>query len=136
RVWAAQERLWIQHTLLEVVAQVNQRAKDWDAAVIKQIQSLEVGNPLTQDLRSLAKSEALEKAPGIYAPGQEPQAEDTSGGGGEGMGGAGGMAGMMATMGGGARREGMMGGMGMGGGAGGAGTQYDESIYYITPPNE
>src|SRR5579885_2623942 len=30
QVWSAQERLWIQRTLLEVVAQVNKQAKDWD----------------------------------------------------------------------------------------------------------
>jgi hypothetical protein len=142
KVWASQERLWIQHTLLDVVDQVNKRAnaKDWDSATIKQIDRLEVGNPLAQDQRSLAKSEALEQAPGIYAPGQEPQAEDTSGGGaGGGAGMAGMMGGMMDSMMVGRKgREMMMGGMGgMGmGAATGAGSQYDESIYFITPPNE
>ena len=140
KVWASQERLWIQHTLLEVVDQVNKRAnaKDWDSAYIKQIDRLEVGNPLAQDQRSLAKSEALEQAPGIYAPGLEPQAEDTSGGGAAGGGGMmGGMGDMMASMMGGRRgRELGMGGMGGMGAPAGAGTQYDESIYFITPPNE
>ena len=42
-IWAAQERLWIQRTVLEVVAQVNRKAKDWDSAIIKQINLLEVG---------------------------------------------------------------------------------------------
>src|SRR5262249_45465436 len=69
KVWATQERLWIQRTLLDVVNQVNKNAKDWDSAIIKQIDRLEVANPLAQDQRSLAKSEALEPAPGIYAPG-------------------------------------------------------------------
>ncbi len=45
KVWAAQERLWIQRTVLEVIAQVNKNAKKWDEAVIRQIISLEVGNP-------------------------------------------------------------------------------------------
>ena len=57
KVWSAQERLWIQRTLLEVVAQVNKNAKNWDTAIIKQIDELEVGNPIAQDQRSLAKNE-------------------------------------------------------------------------------
>ncbi len=55
-VWSAQERLWIQRTLLEVVAQVNKNAKNWDSAIIKQIDVLEVGNSTAQDQRSVAKS--------------------------------------------------------------------------------
>ncbi len=51
KVWAAQERLWIQHTVLDVIAQVNKQAKNWDSAIIKQIEALEVGNPLAQDQR-------------------------------------------------------------------------------------
>ena len=51
-IWAGQERLWIQRTLLEVVAQVNKKAKDWDSAIIKQINLMEVGNPVAQDQRS------------------------------------------------------------------------------------
>ncbi|HZW30380.1 MAG TPA: hypothetical protein VFF52_06695, partial [Isosphaeraceae bacterium] len=101
KVWASQERLWIQHTLLDVVDQVNRHAnaKDWDSAIIKQINQIEVGNPLAQDQRSLAKSETLEQLPGIYAPGEEPTAEDTSGGGaGGGSGMMGGMGGMMESM--------------------------------------
>ena len=39
KIWAAQERLWIQRTLLEVVAEVNKNAKDWDTAIIRQIDS-------------------------------------------------------------------------------------------------
>src|SRR4051794_4355196 len=52
KVWAAQERLWTQRTILEVIAQVNRDAKDWDGATIKQINLLEVGNPVAQDQRS------------------------------------------------------------------------------------
>ena len=44
KIWSAQERLWIQRTVLEVIAQVNKNAKDWDSAIIKQINLLEVGN--------------------------------------------------------------------------------------------
>src|SRR5262249_14485768 len=130
KVWASQERLWIQRTLLDVVAQVNNHAnaKDWDSAIIKEIKRLEVANPMAQDQPSLAKSEQREQAPGIYAPGQEPQAEDTAGPGGGGAGMMGGMGGMMEAMMGGKRGREMMGGMGSGAPAG-AGTQYDESIY-------
>src|SRR5262245_20812853 len=49
KVWAAQERLWIQRTLAEVVAAVNKNANGWDSAVIRQILALEVGNPTAQD---------------------------------------------------------------------------------------
>ena len=58
KVWAAQERLWIQRTVLEVIAQVNKNAKNWDDAIIKQILSLEVGNPDAQDQQSLAKGDS------------------------------------------------------------------------------
>ncbi|MFI5460283.1 MAG: hypothetical protein ACHRXM_33110, partial [Isosphaerales bacterium] len=61
KVWAAQERLWIQRTLLEVVAQVNKNAKNWDTAIVRQVLSLEVGLPTAQDQRSLAKNESLEE---------------------------------------------------------------------------
>jgi hypothetical protein len=132
KVWSAQERLWIQRTLLEVVAQVNKRAKDWDSALIKQIDVLEVGNPDAQDQRSLAKGDQPKKAEDILAPGQEAPAEggDAGMGGGAGMmsggmgGMSGGMGGRMAPMMGG----GMRGGEGMGRAGGG---QYDDTIYYI-----
>ena len=38
--------------------------------------SLEVGNPDAQDQRSLAKNETLEESKGIYAPGEEPTADE------------------------------------------------------------
>ena len=62
KIWSAQERLWIQRTLLEVVAQVNKNAKDWNSAIIRQIEAIEVGNPNAQDQHSLAKNEELEEA--------------------------------------------------------------------------
>ena len=146
KIWAAQERLWIQHTVLEVIREVNKDAKNWDAAIVKQIDVLEVGNPLAQDQRSLANAEELKKADPIYAPGEEAaatEAEAAGGGGGAGMGGmAGAMAGAGGRMG---RMAGMgsmasMGAMGMGGGSSGggnsSGAKYDDSIYYITPPND
>ena len=45
KIWSAQERLWIQRTLLEVVAEVNKNAKDWNTAIIREIEAIEVGNP-------------------------------------------------------------------------------------------
>ena len=75
KIWAGQERLWIQRTVLEVVAQVNKKAKDWDSAIIKQINLLEVGNQVAQDQRSIAKGEQLEEAEAIKAPGSEAAEE-------------------------------------------------------------
>ncbi len=71
KVWEAQERLWIQSTMLDVVAQVNKDAKDWDSALVKQINLLEVGNGDAQDQRSMAKGDTLEEAPELVAPGTE-----------------------------------------------------------------
>lgn len=59
KIWAAQERLWIQRTVLEVVAEVNKNAKKWDEAIIRQITSLDVGNAEAQDQYSIAKNECL-----------------------------------------------------------------------------
>ncbi len=74
KVWAAQERLWVQRTLLQVIADVNKNAKDWDAAIIKQINNLEVGNPAAQDQISISKGSALEEARPLYPPGLTPPA--------------------------------------------------------------
>jgi hypothetical protein len=130
KVWASQERLWVQRTVLEVVAQVNKNAKNWDTAIVRQIDALEVANPIAQDQRSLAKGETLTESPKILAPGQEAAEEAAAS---EGPAGGG----MMGRRGG---REGGMPGMGggmMGGGAAvGAGSQYDENVRYIAPPNE
>ncbi len=81
KVWAAQERLWIQRTLLDVVAEVNKEAKDWDSAIIRQINTLEVGNTLAQDQVSLGKGEALVEAEPITAPGAPAPEESTEAGG-------------------------------------------------------
>lgn len=116
KVWAAQERLWIQGTMLDVVAKVNASATKWDDAIIKQVNVLEVGNPLSQDQRSIAKGDTLEKAADIDDPSKPAEeaavADDGYGG-----------------MPGGGRAE-MMGGMGMMmGGMGGATNA--EDVYYI-----
>jgi hypothetical protein len=80
RVWAAQERLWTQRTLLEVVAEVNKDAKDWNTATIKQINLLEVGNGAAQDQRSIAKGETLNEAPAIVNPAAPPPPPAEGGG--------------------------------------------------------
>jgi len=111
--------------LLDVVAQVNKDAKNWDGAVIKQINDLEVGSPVAQDQRSIAKGETLEDAPDVKDPSKpEEPAADTSAAGG--MAGADSMASMMSQMGG--MRGGMM-GMGGGGAA-------PETVSYIKQATE
>ena len=72
KIWSAQERLWIQRTLLEVVREVNKNAKDWNSAIIRQIEAIQVGNPDAQDQRSLAKNEELQESETILAPGETP----------------------------------------------------------------
>ena len=144
KVWSAQERLWTQRTVLEVVAEVNRDATDWDSAYIKEIKALEVGNYLSQDQRSVAKGEELEEAEDILAPGEEALDDEE-------MGGDPAMGGMMMPGGmgsGGGRREmggygsgGMMGsgmmpgmmGSGMGGGMGFRGEA--ESVLFLKPEN-
>ena len=76
QVWDAQERLWIQSTMLDVIADVNKDAKDWDSAVVKQINLLEVGNYEAQDQRSMARGDTLEEAPEPVAPGAEEAAAE------------------------------------------------------------
>ncbi len=125
KVWAAQERLWIQRTVLEGIAGVNKNAKKWNEAVVRQIVSLEVGSPDAQDQVSIAKNQTLEESKGIYAPGEEPKADDAGGGGG-----GGGSGGKLGAMGMGMPSGGRRGGgdvMGMGGGA----TAAPESIFYV-----
>ena len=119
KIWAAQERLWIQRTVLEVIAEVNKNAKKWDEAIIRQIVSLEVGSPDTQDQRSLAKSETLEESKPIYAPGEEPPAADAS-------------SAATGSRGGGMMGGGMMGGGMMGGGGGmTGGGDAPSSVFYV-----
>ncbi|HEY2158495.1 MAG TPA: hypothetical protein VGH33_22885 [Isosphaeraceae bacterium] len=74
KVWSAQERLWIQGTLLDAVAKINGKAKDWDGAVVKQINMLEVGSPVAQDQKSLVEGKTVEVTPEIVAPGGTPAA--------------------------------------------------------------
>jgi hypothetical protein len=127
KIWAGQERLWIQRTVLEVVAQVNKKAKDWDSAIVKQINILEVGNPVAQDQRSIAKGEQLEESEAIKAPGADAEEDVAAPGGGTG--------GMSVY---GSQRETMMrGAMGRGGmGGGGALAGATENIYFVKPEND
>jgi hypothetical protein len=118
KIWSAQERLWIQRTLLEVVAEVNKNAKDWNGAIIRQIELIEVGNPSAQDQHSLAKNEELEEAKKILAPGETEEAVESPAS-------ASPMAGMMNRMG------GRMMGSGMA-----AGNQNSESVYYVKSGND
>ncbi|GIW87371.1 MAG: hypothetical protein KatS3mg108_1695 [Isosphaeraceae bacterium] len=71
-VWAAQERLWIQRTILEVLAKVNERAgaKDWSTAPVKEVLQLEVATELAQDQQSIAEGKGLVPAAPITAPGE------------------------------------------------------------------
>jgi hypothetical protein len=115
KVWAAQERLWIQRTLLDVVAQVNKGAKTWDAATIRQVLVLDVGSQTAQDQRSIAKGEALVEADPLDDP-SKPPVETASASSPE--------AAMMAAN---------MAGMG-GSGAGALGAS--ESVFYITPKDD
>jgi hypothetical protein len=112
KIWSAQERLWIQRTLLEVVAQVNKNAnaKDWNSAIIREIEAIEVGNPNAQDQRSLAKNDPLEEAAPILAPGETAPSE----------------AGAADPA---ASGRGGAGGMGMG--RGGAAAENAQSVYYV-----
>ncbi|APW63465.1 hypothetical protein [Paludisphaera borealis] len=115
-VWASQERLWAQRTVLEVVANVNRNATDWDSARLKEIKVLEVGNASAQDQRSIAKGDELTAPEAIKAP-NEPEEEEVPAGG---MGGGSMMA--MASM--------------MGGGMGGRGagaSQGPEDVMFLTP---
>ncbi|WP_165224475.1 hypothetical protein [Aquisphaera insulae] len=121
KVWAAQERLWVQRSALEVVAQVNKDAKDWDTAIIKQINFLDVGSAGAQDQQSQAKGQTLTEAEAITAPGEEAASEESTSASSGPMGGAYGGMGMREMMGG----RGMM-------GAGGS-TAAPETISFIKP---
>jgi hypothetical protein len=119
RIWSAQERLWIQRTLLEVVAQVNKNAnaKDWNSAIIREIEGIDVGNSNAQDQRSIAKNDQLEEAPKILAPGETDAPAEGGGG-------------MAPT--GGSGRGGMMGGRGMAAAA----NQETQTVYYVKSGND
>ena len=113
KVWGGQERLWVQRALLEVIATVNKAAKDWDGAIIKQINLLNVGTPSAQDQQSLAKAEQAEKAPDIVDPNKPAESTESADSGGMAQ-----MAAMYAHS------------MGGGGSAMGGGAQTEE-VYYI-----
>jgi hypothetical protein len=81
KIIAAQQKLWIQGTVLDVVDKINASAKDWTSAPLKQINALQVANPQAQDQRSIAKGETLEVAPELLKPGSEEEAAATSSGG-------------------------------------------------------
>jgi hypothetical protein len=128
KVWNAQRKLWVQRTILDVIAKVNQKAgaKDWSTAAIKQILDLQVANDSAIDMRSLAKGVALEDAPEIVAPGTEaPAATATATAASSYMGGkAGGEDVMRGQLGAGA---------GPGGGFGGSAAS--EVVRYLASPN-
>jgi hypothetical protein len=84
KVWAAQQKLWIQNTILDVVDKVNGPAQDWDAAPIKQITALEAATPKAQDQQSAVKGDVLELAAEIVKPGSEEVVEDAGSGSAEG----------------------------------------------------
>ncbi len=127
-VWAAQERLWIQRTVLEVLAKVNEKAgaKDWLTAPVKQILELQVANDMAQDQQSLADGVALSAAEEILAPGEQSAAATTTS-----------ATTPAAMMGGGAR-----GGLGLGaesaGGSGGmmGGRAASTEVKYLDTPNK
>ncbi|MBV8309721.1 MAG: hypothetical protein JO344_04905, partial [Planctomycetaceae bacterium] len=121
-IWAGQKRLWIQRTVLEVVAQVNKKAKDWDSAIIKQINLMEVGNLVAQDQRSIAKGEQLEESEPIKAPGSETAGVANAAS-------AGSPASQVETM-----IRGSMGREGMGGAGAVAGAA--ESLFFVKPAND
>jgi hypothetical protein len=82
KVWAAQERLWIQRTLLQVIADVNKSASTWDTAIVRQINLLEVGSPVAQDQVSIVHDGVIEEAPAITnpaAPPPDPAASSSAG---------------------------------------------------------
>src|SRR5262249_38279520 len=94
---------------------------------IRQILSLNVGSPDSQDQRSLAKSETLEESKAIYAPGEEPAADgSTAAAADTAMSQR--MGAMAMGMGMGMGRRGGMGEMMGGGGMGGAAP---ESVFYV-----
>ena len=79
QIWDAQEKIWLQHTLLEVVNTVNKNSKSWDDAIIKQISAIDVGVESAMDQTWLAEKEEtrdkLKTAPEIL-PGNPPPVEE------------------------------------------------------------
>ncbi len=81
-IWNAQEKLWVQRAMLEVVAKMNEKAKTWDDAPIKQLNNLVVANVGAQDQKSAITGELIDQRPPILAPGAPPPAASSTGGGG------------------------------------------------------
>ncbi len=116
-IWDTQERLWLQRAVLDVVADVNKTAKDWNSAIIKQITQLEVATATSQDQPTATKETTLKETEEITVDGAPPPEEESSGSGMMGGGGMMGGAGMMGGGPGGMARMGInMSGMGGGGG--------------------
>lgn len=69
KVWAAQQKLWIQRTVLNVIDKVNAGTENWDEAPLKQITKLEVANPEAQDQKSIVEQVTLVLSPEITRPG-------------------------------------------------------------------
>jgi hypothetical protein len=131
KVWAAQEKLWIQGVVLDVIEKVNQKAKskDWDTAIVKQINELDVASQGAQDQRSMAEGKALELAPDITDPDKPAAAADAAApaapaGGDAAAGAPGGYGGKMMM--------GMGSGMGMGMGSAAAA----DEVYYLPSTNK
>jgi hypothetical protein len=79
KIWGAQEKLWVQAALLEVIDKVNKSAKDWDTAVIKQVLDIQVANPLALDQVAMANGETLREPDSFVRPGSEaPASTDAS----------------------------------------------------------
>lgn len=98
-IWDAQQRLWLQSSLLDVVAKVNKDADDWDSATIKQVTLLDVASITAQDQPSAtSKDSKLAKSAEIVSADAPPPPSTTGGGGGGGSA-PGGSADMMSRMG-------------------------------------
>lgn len=71
KIWTTQEKLWIQRTVLEVIAAVNEKAgaTEWAAAPIKQIVDLDVASDTALDQKSVSEGVTLTEAPDILPPG-------------------------------------------------------------------
>jgi len=81
QIWDIQQRLWLQRSLLEVVAQVNAEATDWDSATIKQIILLDVASVTAQDQpAATSKDSKLAKSADIVSDSAPPPVDASKGG--------------------------------------------------------
>jgi hypothetical protein len=127
QVWAAQEKLWIQRTVLDVLAQVNAKAgaKDWPTAPVKQLNSLDVAGPEALDQVSVSEGTALVEPEELDPVAKEAAEASESG---TSTGGAADQATMMRSR---------MGGMGMGmPGMGGAVNTGPPRVMYLDTPSK